>query len=503
MHHSPIERLFNKAIEHQAKGAFDKAVTAWRGILLNQPDYLPALNNLGIALRHLGRIAESEAVLRTGIERHPENPDLYISLGQTLLSWGLNDAAIQSLQTAIALNPSKTAAHFDLGVIYVERGDTAAAEASFQSTLVLESHHGAALAALGDIKKSSGDLVAAVDLYARAHAADPDNASIETRLGIALLTAGDRTAGLPHYDARWQTGSLPSRDPGLPLWEGGPLSGRRLLVRSEQGLSMTLQFVRLLKLIQDADETENRIILECQSELVEILNGTRWLDAVVAAGEDLPAADVWAPMGSLLRLMGSRLLGNDLDAVGDPVPYLRPDPAALAPWRQRLPKDGLTIGIAWSGGIPLLQKTRNTIPLRAFAPLAALPGVKLLSLQKGEGRREIATCGFPVIDLDTELDAYGGAFVDSAALITALPLVVSGDTPIAHLTGALGKPVWAALSPSPDWVWGIEGEETPWYPSMTVFRRARGHDWVDVFSAMAAQIQQMRSMVGRTPGGTI
>lgn len=503
MLHSPLERLFNKAIEYQAKGAFDNAVTAWRGILLNQPDYLPALNNLGIALRHLGRIAESEAVLRTGIERHPESPDLYISLGQTLQSWGLDDAAIQSLQTAITLNPSKIAAHYDLGVIYLGRGDAAAAEASFQSTLVLDAHHGPALAALGDIKKSSGDLIASVDLYTRAHAADPDNASIETRLGIALLTAGDRVGGLPHYDARWQTGILPSCDPGLPLWEGGPLSGRRLLVRSEQGLGMTLQFVRLLKLIQEADETESRIILECQPELLEILNGTRWLDTVVAAGRDLPAADVWAPMGSLLRLMGSRLLGDDLKAVGDPVPYLRPDPAALAPWRQRLPKDELTIGIAWSGGIPLLQSIRNAVPLRAFAPLAALPGVTLVSLQKGEGRREIATCGFPVVDLDAELDAYGGAFVDSAALITALPLVIAGDTPIAHLAGALGKPVWTALSPSPDWVWGNEGEETPWYPSMTVFRRTRGHDWTDVFSAMAAHMEQMRSMAGRTPGGTL
>jgi len=500
--HSPLERLFNKAIEYQARGAFEKAVTAWRGILLNQPDYLPALNNLGIALRHLGRIAESEAVLRTGIERHPDSPDLYISLGQTLQSWGLNDEAVQSLQTAITLNPGKTAAHYDLGVLYLERGDTAAAEASFQKTLVLDENHASALAALADIRKSTGDFQAAVEMYSRAHAAAPDNASIETRLGIALLTIGDRAAGLPHYDARWKTGILPALDPGIPLWEGGPLNGRRLLVRAEQGLSTTLQFVRLLKLIQDADDASSRVILECQSELVEILNGTRWLESVVPAGGEPPEADVWAPMASLLRLMGSRLLGDDLGAVDDPVPYLRPDPAALAPWRQRLPKEGLAIGIAWSGGIPLLQTTRNAIPLQAFKPLAALPGVTLVSLQKGEGRREIATCGFPVVDLDADLDAYGGAFVDSAALVTALPLIVSADTPIAHLAGALGKSVWTALPPSPDWIWGNDGDATPWYPTMTLFRRARGQDWTDVFTAMAAHLDHMRSMIGRAPGDT-
>lgn len=497
MRNSPLERLFNKAIEHQARGAYEKAVTAWRSILLNQPDYLPALNNLGIALRHLGRVAESEAVLRTGIERHPTSPDLHISLGQTLQSWGLDDAAVEALQTAIALNPGKLAAHYDLGVIYLERGDTAAAESCFQTAMVLDSSHAPALAALADIRKSSGDLESAIDLYARAHASAPDNASIETRLGIALLTAGDREAGLPHYDARWKTGLLSVSDPGLPLWEGGPLSGRRLLVRSEQGLSMTLQFVRLLKLIQDSEETECRIILECQPELAEILTGTRWLENVVPAGAALPTADVWAPMGSLLRLLGSRLLGENLSALSSAVPYLRPDPSALAPWRQKLPKDGLAIGIAWSGGVPLLQTSRNAAPLRSFAPLASLPGVTLVSLQKGEGRREIANCGFPVLDLDAELDAFGGAFVDSAALISSLPLVISVDSPIAHLAGALGKSVWTALSPAPDWVWGKDGEDTPWYPTMTLFRRARGNDWIDVFSSMAAHLEQMRAMVDR------
>ncbi|MEQ9488841.1 MAG: tetratricopeptide repeat protein [Alphaproteobacteria bacterium] len=502
MSHSPFERLFNKAIEYQAKGMFEKAVTAWRAMLLSQPDYLPALNNLGIALRHLDRIAESEAVLRTGIERHPDSADLHISLGQTLQSWGLNDAAIEALKTAISLNPANTAAHYDLGVLYLGRGETASAEAALQSVLALDPAHALALAALADIKKAAGDVISAIDLYSRAHAAAPDNPSIETRLGIALLASGDRAAGLPHYDARWRTGLLPMADPGCPLWEGGPLDGRTLLVRCEQGLGMSLQFVRLLKLILDAEESGGRIVLECQPELVEILNSARWLDTVVAESDTPPEADVWSPLGSLLRLMGSRLLGEDLSSVGNPVPYLRPDAATLAPWRQKLPKDGLVIGIAWSGGMPLLQTARNAIPLRAFAPLAALPGVTLVSLQKGEGRREISTCGFPVVDFDTELDAYGGAFVDSAALISALPLVISADTPIAHLAGALGKPVWTALSPSPDWIWGLEGEDTCWYPSMTLFRRARGNDWTDVFSAMAAHLEQMRAMAGRPPGGS-
>ncbi len=502
MSRSPFERLFHKALEYQAKGMFEQAVSAWRAILLSQPDYLPALNNLGIALRHLGRIAESEAVLRTGIERHPDNADLHVSLGQTLKSWGLEDAAIEALKTAISLNPSNTAAHYDLGAMYVDRGETASAETAFQSVLALDHNHALALAALGDIRKAGGDLSSAIDLYSRAHNAEPDNASIETRLGIALLTAGDRPAGLPHYDARWRTGLLPQCDPGYPLWEGGPLNGRTLLIRCEQGLSMTLHLVRLLKLILDAEDSDGTVILECQPELLEILNGARWLGSVITASDAPPEADIWAPLGSLLRLMGTRLLGENLSSVGNPVPYLRPDPSALAPWRQKLPKDGLPIGIAWSGGVPLLQTSRNAIPLRAFAPLAALPGVTLVSLQKGEGRRELSTCGFPVIDFDTELDSYGGAFVDSAALIAALPLVISADTPIAHLAGALGKPVWTALSPSPDWMWGLEGEDTCWYPSMTLFRRIRGSDWTDVFSAMAAHLQQMRARAGRPPGGT-
>lgn len=488
---SSLERLFRRAAHHHGRGLLEDAVTAWRAILVEHPDYLPALNNLGVALRRLDRVAESEAVLRAGLERHPHNPDLWISLGQTLHAWDLPDAALDAFARAVALDPRRAQAHYAAGLVQLERDRAADARAAFEAALAAEPGHAPSLSALAEAMAAEGDAAGALEQHRRAVAADPDNAAARTRLGMALLAADDWAEGFREYDWRWRTGALP--DPGLPLWEGGPLDGRTLLVRAEQGLAETLQFVRLLRDIPQGGRP-GEIVLECQPELHRMLNATRWLGAVVPRGETLPPADVWAPLLTLPRLIGLR--PEDLSDAG---PWLRPDPAALAPWRARLP-EGLPIGISWSGGAPLLGRRRNAVPLNAFRPLAEISGVTLVSLQKGEGRREIADCGFPVLDLGAELDEDGAAFTDTAAVIASLPLVISADTPVARLAGALGKPAWTVLDVAADWVWGREGDSTPWFPSMELHRRRRGEAWHAVFERLAGRIGELCQAVSGAPG---
>jgi hypothetical protein len=246
----------------------------------------------------------------------------------------------------------------------------------------------------------------------------------------------------------------------------------------------TIQFVRYAQEIKR--HHAGTVVVAVESPLVPLLTGIAGADVLISQNDVRPFFDLWAP---LLSLPGR--MGHDEMSFPSPIPYLSAEPARVEKWKSRLSKiEGFKIGVAWQGSKLNKSDRRRSFPLAALAPVAKRPGVALISLQKGDGNDQLAAlCEFTVQTLGDDFDASGGAFLDTAAVMQNLDLVISADTSICHLAGALGVPVWLALAYVPDWRWRLCGERTPWYPTMRLFRQPALGDWPSVFEQMGQEIK--------------
>jgi hypothetical protein len=303
------------------------------------------------------------------------------------------------------------------------------------------------------------------------------------------LLTGDFERGWAEYQWRWKAEQCQWRDFSQPLWDGRPLEGRTILLHAEQGLGDTIQFVRYAALVK---QRGGGVVVECPTPLLSLLASCERIDRLMGRGDELPAFDLQAP---LLSLPG--IFHTSLDTIPADGPYLFADPGLVGRWRQELGGiAGFKIGIAWQGNPKNPDDRNRSIPLSDFEPLAGCSAVRLLSLQKEAGTEQLQKVAgrFPVIDLGSRLDEAAGAFMDTAAVMMNLDLVVTSDTAIAHLAGALGVPVWVAISFVPDWRWLLDRSDSPWYPTMRLFRQTRLGDWAGVFEEIkAALCVQLRS----------
>ncbi|MBT6495300.1 MAG: hypothetical protein HOL01_12185, partial [Planctomycetaceae bacterium] len=312
----------------------------------------------------------------------------------------------------------------------------------------------------------------------------PDFPLAEFNLGTTLLLQGDLAAGWPGYDRRGDTLDVPPVTYGKPRWDGSPLDGRTILLAAEQGLGDTIQFIRYAPLIQ---QTAGRVILHCPRPLAKLLDGCGGIDQLIVKDDELPDFDIEAPLLSL-----PRILETTTETIPADVPYLTADEKLVARWQKwRANIDGFTVGICWQGNRDYPRDSERSPQLATFAPLAAILGVKLVSLQKGEGCEQISEVEFDVVQPGDDFDGTTGAFMDTAALMKNLDLVVTSDTAIPHLAGALGVPVWVALPFLPDWRWMLDREDSPWYPSMRLFRQPTAGDWETPFANIATALQDL------------
>jgi hypothetical protein len=248
------------------------------------------------------------------------------------------------------------------------------------------------------------------------------------------------------------------------------------LLHAEGGLGDTIQFIRFASVVKQYGGT---VVVECQKPLLRLLEGCSGIDQLVGRGDDIPAFDTRAPLMSL-----PAILKTSLDTIPTRIPYLLLKPAILQHWQERLTElEGFKIGINWQGKPSFRDDRFRSMPLRCFAPLAQIPGIRLISLQKGLGTEQLAEVRdlFPVTDLAAELDQQSGPFVDTAAVMKNLDLVITSDTATAHLAGALGVPVWVALSFAAEWRWLLDRSDSPWYPTMRLFRQRELGNWQSVF----------------------
>lgn len=462
-------------------GDLDGAIGWYGRVLERQPATAWAWYMLGGIAQMRGRLGDADACYRRAIQLEPDLAEAHNNLGVALQARGRGDEALDSLRRAIELRPDYAEAYNNLGNVMHDRGALDEAIGAYRRSLVLQPDYVEAHHNLGNALRSAGQPAESIASFDRALERQPEAATIHLSRAMAWLEMQDYRRGWPEYEWRLKCPrfAIPRFD--RPMWDGRPLEGQTILLHADHGLGDAIQFIRYAPMVRDRG---GRVIVSCPGAAARLLATCEGVDLVVVVGTPLPAFDVYAPLMSL-----PGLFGTDATSIPALVPYLSADPALVRFWAAALPAtDELCIGVAWQGNPTHARDRFRSFPLDRLAPIAARPEVKLYSLQKGHGREQLAALAgrFPVVDLADSL----GDMMDTAAVVSSLDLVIVADTSVAHLAGALGVPVWVALPMAADWRWLPGRDDSPWYPTMRLFHQRRWGDWDDVFTRMAAALDE-------------
>lgn len=457
------------------------------------PTSAEAFCNLGDALSRHDDPAGAEAALRESVRLKPELAEAWLNLGTVLEARRKYEEAVDAFRRSITLRPTFVEALTGLGNSLTKLDRMDEAIASHEQALAVNPRHVGTFINLGETRKRRQEFARAAECFEQALAIDPQCPEAHHQRADLWLLLGDWQRGWDEYEWRWKNKLFRRPNYAQPPWDGGPLNGRTLFVGAEQGLGDMLQFARYAEPLRSRG---GRIIWQCRKPLRTLLAGCPGIYQLVNEGEPPPPFDVWTSLMSL-----PRLFGTTVEHVPGRVPYLFADDRLVARWRaelERLDEPGSprrrNVGIVWQGNPQYLHDHQRSVPLRHFGQLAAVPGVRLIGLQKNHGREQLAECAgqFPVVDLAERLDVESAPFCDTAAVLANLDLVVTSDTALAHLAGAMGVRVWLATSAVPDWRWLLDRDDSPWYPTMRLFRQRRPGDWADVFARMASELDKMR-----------
>jgi tetratricopeptide (TPR) repeat protein len=476
----------------QQVGRHELALEYIARALTLRPDYAEAQSDLGNSFKEQLRLDASIACYRRALELNPGLVEARYNLGNVLQQQGQLDEAIVQYREALSHRPNYAEAYNNLGNALFEQRKLDEAVACYRRALELKPDFAEAHVNLGNALKCQGKLDEAFAYYGRAVELRADYADAHLCQSYVMLLRGDFERGWPEHEWRWKTIYQPAREFPQPLWDGTSLHGQMILLHAEQGLGDTVQFVRYVPLVK---ERGARVILACQTPLIGLLASCPGVDCLVGEGVIQASFDVHAPLLSL-----PRIFKTTVDTIPANVPYLKADAALVAQWREKLTAiNGLRIGINWQGRGGRGDYRQRDIPLECFASLAQVPGVRLISLQKGPrvgaadqgvATFELAGEGQPgILDLG-DIDQTRGAFMDTAAIMMNLDLVITSDTSTPHLAGALGVPVWVALPFAPDWRWLLDRSDSPWYPTMRLFRQKSPGDWKSVFEEIEAALRR-------------
>jgi Flp pilus assembly protein TadD len=464
-------------------GKLDEAEKNLREAAQRQPDLAKAHHNLGVVLAERRNLEEAVLSFKNAIRLKPDYAEVYVNMGLALNQLGKSGEAVVALRQATRLLPNSAEAFNNLGLSLADLGRFAEAEAAYQEALRLNPQHVAVHTNLGSMYDGQSKLEEAIASYQMALWLDPEQPITHWNRSLAWLRMGDFARGWPEYEWRWKKKGMPPRTFHQPLWDGSPLAGRTILLHVEQGVGDVIQLVRYGKLLQDRG---GRIVVECPNLLVRLFQRCHGIEQVVEEGKPLPHFDVHAPLMSL-----PKLVRTTVETIPADIPYLFADEQRVDFWRSQLPPgDILKVGIAWQGNPKHVGDRHRSVRLTSLAPIAEVPGVQLFSLQKGPGSEQLAQLNgqFTVTNLGSE---SWPDFMETAAVVANLDLVITVDTAVAHLAGALGKPVWVAIPYISDWRWLRGREDSPWYPTMRLFRQKSFGDWESVFVRMAGELRKL------------
>jgi len=484
---------FSQAVTLHRAGRLGEAMELYKQVLRANPGHAGALHMLGVLVHKIGDPASAVKFIIEALRIDPTPAFLYADLALALLDSGRPADAARAFRAALLLDPGHARAAFSLAVLIEDSGQRAEAipfyywaaqlerdpsrslnnlgtaltkeqraeeaQAPLRAALVVDPGMVEGWYNLAQALRCALRLDEALALYRRALAVEPGHPMVNADYGTALLLAGRFEEGWAQHEWRWRTAVFDPYRRGFvqPLWDGAPLAGRRLLLHGEQGLGDVIQFCRYAPLVSGGE-----VVLEVHAPLVRLLRDLPGISRVIARGGPLPMVDVQCPLMSLPRLFSEI----------PPAPYLPAPPARARNGKPR-------IGLVWAGSSHHPDDRARSLSKEALAPLLDAADVEWFSLQIGS----------PPPAGVADMTAGIGDFVDTAERLADLDLLITVDTSIAHLAGAIGRPVWTLLAYTPDWRWQLGRSDTPWYPSMRLFRQKRPGDWDGVISEVAAALK--------------
>ena len=469
----------------KSQGKLDEGIARFRRAIILKPDLSEAHNNLGNALRDQGKLDEALAHYQRASIVNPSFTDTHNNFGTLLLDRGDPERAVTEFKRVLALNPDHVEANNNLGNALKKQGKWDEALPYYQRALTLKPDYAEAHNNLGNTLKELRKIDEAIRRYERALAVKPGFAEAHFNFGLALLLNGQLEKGWSEYEWRWRSVNKNYKSVNFtqPRWRGEPLSSHKvLLLHAEQGLGDTIQYCRYVSLAA----ARARVILEVPRSLMRLLSSVSGVEDMLAIGDALPSFDFHCPLLSL-----PKAFKTTLDNIPAAVPYLRAKSARVSHWRGILGDSGFRIGIVWQVNPKSETELRRSIPRSCFAQLAKFANVRLISLQKTRGLNQFSelTKGVEIEDLGPDFDSGPDAFLDTAAVMENLDLVITVDTAAAHLAGALGRPTWILLRHVPHWTWMLDRDGSPWYPTVRLFRQQRKDDWRDVFSKVENELR--------------
>ena len=547
MTENTLDTLLRNARDHHAAGSFREAQDLYRQILESRPDDAEVQSKLGAALAAQGKFVESESVLRRAMENDPDLTEAHINLGSVLQIQGNLDDAVVAIRRALELNPNQTVAHVNLGNILLKQGNPEDATGSYTRALEIEPDLFPALNGLGaafmqqnkfneatdtfaraleispdqpeilcnignllrnqgkydeaeetlrkaiaiqpklidahinlgNTLKSQSDFDGAMDCYQQALSLEPNNAATHWNKAQVLLLLGRLKEGWVEYEWRTKCDDFRSLlwNPGGPPWDGSDLDGKTIMVYCEQGFGDSIQFIRYA---QPLDALGATVIVKCPPQLQTLFQTAPGVERAVTRPDQSAPFHLQA---SLLSL--PRLLKTDMETIPAQVPYLSPPDQAT----RSLDSNGKRkVGIVWAGNPSHKNDQHRSLTLDYFKPLLDIEGFAFYSLQLNEKSQDINyfLLSGAIVDLSKDLDDFAA----TAAVMEELDLIISVDTSTAHLAGALGKPVWTLLPFVPDWRWLLGRDDSPWYPSMRLFRQSSPGDWQGVMDNVETALRQ-------------
>ena len=447
------------------------------------PGHPPALFALGLVCERLGDLARAEHLYRGVIGLDKRASQAMINLGVVLQKQERLDEALALYLRAREMN-HPAVLHSNLGALYRSQRKFTEARAAYGVALGRDPNNASFLYNYGNLLKEVGDLDGAIAAYRRAIAIDPTAAGVHWNLSLALLAAGRLAEGFLEYEWRWQYDGFPSKRRGFkqPMWDGRPCPGRTLLIHTEQGIGDVLQFMRFLPSIVKRTGGA-RIVFECHKPLIRLFKGLVGIDRLIErlGPEPLPDFDLHLPQMSAAHVLGVATL----DDLPRQVPFIPvPDGSAFP-----LPEaqfDRLNVGLVWAGNPQFSGDRTRSTRFETVLPLLKVPGCRIFCLQKGEAEKQLADAPSKLIRLNERVED----FCDTAAAMQQLDLIVTTCTSVAHLAGALGRPVWVMLSHAPDWRWLLGRDDSPWYPSALLFRQEIPNDWAGLIARVGAALAE-------------
>jgi tetratricopeptide (TPR) repeat protein len=461
-------------------GDLQAAANSYQRALALKPDSAELHCHLARVLYQGGTLQPAAELYRRALVLDPKKHEIYNDLGLVLTDLGNFAAALEVFRRSLINNPRSAKTIASLGRLFERKGDLISAAEAYRDAIKLDPRMRAAYVDLGFVLYGLGDLGEASDCFDRLHELEPDSAEATVNLGLIHLLKGELRDGWTEYESRWKVGVGDDRKFLQRRWQGEALGGERILLYAEQGLGDTMQFVRYVPLVA---KLGGEVVLEVQPALHDLLAGTEGASRVIRRGETLPDFTWQCPLMSL-----PLALGTELETIPASVPYIAADAARVEAWRERLQKNTRRIGLAWAGNPGHSRDRLRSISLEQLTPLLNVEGTTYYSLQFGAGAEQMKLLppGVRLIDLGDELKD----FANVAAIVANLDLVISIDSAVAHLAGALGKPVWILLNKGCDWRWFLGREDSPWYPTARLFRQSAPGEWLEVVKRIELALRQ-------------